>query len=64
VFVLTYLLFPYNTIGELIFWIIINRGLVLLLIFDIQKYELHLPIWIFTTVVSLIFTFVELDVVI
>jgi hypothetical protein len=64
VFVLTYLLFPYNTIGELIFWIVINRGLVLLLIFDIQKYELHIPIWLFTTMVSLIFAFAKLDLVV
>ena len=62
-FVLTYLFFPYDSIWELIFWIVINRGLLLLMIFDIQKYELHLPMWIFITVISLIFAFTRLDLV-
>ena len=64
VFVLTYLLFPYYNIWELLFWIVINWGLLMLLIVDMQKYELHLPIWIFTTVVSLLFVFLKLDFVI
>ncbi len=63
-FVLTYLFFPYDSIWELIFWIVINRGLLLLMIFDIQKYELHTPIWIFVTVVSLVFAFLKFDIVI
>ncbi len=62
-FVLTYLFFPYDNIWELIFWIVINWGLLLMMIFDMQKYELHLPIWIFTTVISLIFVFTRLDLV-
>jgi len=64
VFVLTYLFFPYTVILELIFWIVINWALVLLLVFDIQKYELHLPMWIFVTVVSAAFAFWKLDFVI
>lgn len=63
VFVLTYLLFPYYNLWELLFWIIINWGLLMLLIVDMQKYELHLPVWIFTTVVSLLFVFLKLDYV-
>lgn len=64
VFVMTYLFFPYNNIWELIFWIIINWGLILLIIVDVQKYELHLPMWIFTTIISLMFAFIKLDIVI
>lgn len=56
IFLLTYLLFPYHTIWELIFWIAINRSLTLIIIFDIQKYELHMPIWIFCTIIALIFS--------
>ena len=55
VFIVTYLLFPYNWLIELIFRTIINWSFLLLMIFDIQKHELHLPIWIFVSLVSLFF---------
>ena len=64
VFVLTYLFFPYISIWELVFWLIINWSLTLLLIFDIQHYELHFPMWIFLTIISAFFAFWKLDLVI
>jgi len=54
-FLCTYLFFPYSSIWELIFWLAINRWLTLTIIYDIQKYELHEPIWIFLTLISLIY---------
>ena len=62
VFVLTYLFFPYNWMLELVFRIIINWAFLFLIIFDIQKHELHLPIWIFATIVSLIFALLKLNI--
>lgn len=61
VFVITYLFFPYNWFIELIFRVIINRSFLLLMIFDIQKHELHLPIWIFVTIFSFIFALLNID---
>ncbi len=61
IFVITYLLFPYNWFTELMFRIIINWSFLLLMIFDIQKHELHLPIWIFVTIFSLIFALLNID---
>ena len=61
VFVLTYLLFPYNWYIELFFRVIINWSFLLLIIFDIQKHELHLPTWIFLSILSLCFAFLKLD---
>ena len=55
IFVFTYLFFPYSDIAWLIFWIAINRWLTLLIVFDIKEYELHMPIRIFTTILSAIF---------
>ena len=66
IFVCTYLFFPYTSIWELIFWIFINRWLSLIFIFDIQKYELHQPIWLLITIVSLcysLFKFQILDII-
>ncbi len=40
-------------IGDMVFWIVINRLLLLMLIYDFQKYELHVPIWIWALAVSL-----------
>lgn len=64
IFVLTYLCFPYNLTGELLFWLAINRSFLFLMIFDIQKHELHLPIWIFVTVISIIFALLKIDYVV
>jgi len=62
IFVLTYLFFPYNWTLELVFWIAINWSFLFLIIFDIQKHELHLPIRIFVTIVSLIFALLKLEI--
>jgi prepilin signal peptidase PulO-like enzyme (type II secretory pathway) len=61
-FLLTYLFFPYSSIWELIFWLAINRSFVLILIFDIQKYELHQPIWIFMTTITIIYSLIKFPV--
>ncbi len=61
IFVITYLFFPYHTTLELVLRIVINWALVLLLIFDIQKHELHMPIWIFVTLISIVFALLRLD---
>ena len=62
IFMLTYLFFPYNWTLELVFWIAINWSFLFLIIFDIQKHELHLPIRIFVTIVSLIFALLKLEI--
>jgi len=64
VFVFTYLLFPFDGTTELIFRIIINWSFLLLMIFDIQKHELHLPMWIFVTTMSIVFAMIKLDFII
>jgi len=64
VFVMTYLFIPYISIFELVFWIIINWSFLLLMIFDIQKHELHIPIWIFVSILALIFAWFSLDLTI
>ncbi len=56
IFVITYLLFPHQNIRELVARLIINRWFILLIIVDCTKYELHLPTWILTTIVCLIFS--------
>lgn len=58
-FVLTYCFFPYWNIWELIARLLINRGLVLLVIVDYTKYELHFPMWIITTMIALIFSVIK-----
>lgn len=55
-FVLTYMLFPYESIWGLCAWIAINWWFMLIIIFDIQKYELHTPLWYFVTAISLIYS--------
>lgn len=55
-FLCTYLFFPYSSTWELIFWLAINRSLVLILIFDIQKYELHQPVRIFMTFIAIVYS--------
>ncbi|MFA5748121.1 MAG: prepilin peptidase [Candidatus Absconditabacterales bacterium] len=58
VFVLTYFFINYLQIHSatiLIFWIITNRLLLLLLVYDIQNYELNLPIRTILTCFSIIF---------
>jgi prepilin signal peptidase PulO-like enzyme (type II secretory pathway) len=64
IFVLTYLLLPYHTNLELLFWIFVNRSFLLLLIFDIQKHELHLPTRIIITIMSILFTLLKIDFII
>lgn len=56
VFVLTYIFFPYESIWGLCAWIAINWWFMLIIIFDIQKYELHTPLWYFVTAISLIYS--------
>lgn len=56
VFVLTYLFFPHWNIWELIARLAINRWLTLLIMADCIKYELHFPMWIFTTLIAIIFS--------
>lgn len=55
VFVATYLLYPYSDLLQLWFRIAINRWLTFLIIYDIQKYELHTPLRIFTTFIALLY---------
>ncbi|HKL44483.1 MAG TPA: prepilin peptidase [Candidatus Absconditabacterales bacterium] len=64
IFVATYVLIPYTSIFELIFWLIVNWGFLLLLIFDIQRHELHIPIWIFVSILALVFAGFSLDITI
>ena len=58
-FMLTYLLFPYWNIWELIARLLINWWFVLLMVVDYSKYELHFPMRIITTVIALIFSFLD-----
>jgi len=55
IFLWTYILLQEFWIGLIVFWILTNRLLLLILIYDIQKYELHMPIrtmLVFTWVVG------------
>ncbi len=54
VFLITYLIFPHTNYFLLWFWLIINWILLLIMIYDFKKYELHLPIWSMWVVVSLL----------
>lgn len=58
-FVLTYCFFPYWNIWELVARLAINRGLVLLIIIDYTKYELHFPMRVITTIIALIFSVIK-----
>jgi len=59
VFVMTYLLFPHDNIGELVARLAINRWFMLLIVVDYTKYELHFPMWIITTIIALIFAILQ-----
>ena len=41
-FVITYLLLKDSWIETLVFWLLMNRFFILLLVYDLQKYELHM----------------------
>ena len=58
-FVLTYCFFPYWNIWELVSRLAINRGLLLLIIVDFMKYELHFPMWVIATMIALIFSVIK-----
>lgn len=45
IFVATYFLLKDFWTLILVFWLLTNRLLVLLLVYDLRKYELHMPIW-------------------
>jgi hypothetical protein len=53
VFVLTYVALAGNGLGILIFWLFINRLLLLLIVYDFQKLELHVPLRVIALAVSL-----------
>lgn len=59
IFVLTYFFLPHENMWELVAWLAINRWLVLLVIVDYTKYELHFPMWIITTMIALIFSVIK-----
>ncbi len=52
IFLATFILFPYNNIRELGLWIFINWWLLLLIFYDILKYELNINIQIWLAVVT------------
>lgn len=54
VFVWTYLLIPYESTGELIYWIALNRMLLLLVIYDLFTYELHVVMRAFALIIALV----------
>lgn len=58
-FVLTYCFFPYWDILGLVARLAINRWLVLLIIVDFTKYELHFPIWVITTIIAIIYSIIK-----
>lgn len=46
IFVVTYFLLKDFWTSILVFWLLTNRLLLLLLVYDLQKYELHMIVWI------------------
>jgi len=60
VFLFTYLLLPYSNYFILWFRLLINRILLLIIIYDFIKYELHIPILVIGLVISLIAQFINL----
>jgi prepilin signal peptidase PulO-like enzyme (type II secretory pathway) len=60
VFLLTYIAIPYDNYWILFFRLIINRILLLLIIYDFRKYELHLPIFGLGILISLVFQFINI----
>lgn len=59
VFIMTYLLFPHDNLWELVARLAINWWFMLLIIVDYEKYELHFPMWIITTIIALIFAILQ-----
>ena len=51
IFLLSYFLLKDFWTPILIFWLLTNRLLILLLVYDLQKYELHMIVWILLVVV-------------
>lgn len=60
VFLLTYILFPHTSYFILWFRLLINWVLLLIMIYDFTKYELHIPILILGLVLSLAPQFINL----
>lgn len=60
IFLSTYFIFPFSSYLELFFWLIINRLLLLIIIYDFKKYELHLPSTILLLIVSILFQFLNI----
>jgi len=54
IFVATYFLLQDFWIETLVFWLLMNRFLILLLIYDLQKYELHMVIRILLTALGIV----------
>lgn len=54
IFVLTYFFLKDFWIETLVFWLLMNRLLILLLVYDLQKYELHIIIWILLTALAIV----------
>lgn len=51
VFVLTYYFFPHDfQLADLIFWLFVNRSLMILIVSDLKYYELNMPIYMLLTV--------------
>jgi prepilin signal peptidase PulO-like enzyme (type II secretory pathway) len=54
VFLITYFLLKDFWIETLVFWLLINRLLILLLVYDLQKYELHMVLRVLLTTLSIV----------
>ncbi len=54
VFVVSYFLLKDFWTPILIFWLLTNRLLILLLIYDLKKYELHMTIWIMLMITGIL----------
>jgi len=54
IFVATYFLLQDFWIETLVFWLLMNRLLVLLLVYDLQKYELHMVLRILLTTLGIV----------
>jgi prepilin signal peptidase PulO-like enzyme (type II secretory pathway) len=60
VFLLTYLFLPHATYLMLWFRLLINRALLLIMIYDFMEYELHIPILTIGLIISLLLQFLNL----
>lgn len=54
IFLITYFLLKDFWIETLVFWLLMNRLLILLLVYDLQKYELHMIVRILLTTVWIV----------